>query len=240
LWEFAKQFDSDNIRSDFTKWLLLSHLWIEEKMKTIPDSGFLYPNSFVHHLLLSLEDVLGKNGVKAVLNIAGQSSMIDNYPPDDMTPGVDIARYSSIIGSLDDLYGERGAQVLALKAGNVLFLETMKKVGDPLKVNSDGFIAKTIEEKVESALIMIQNYVAKTSISSIPRTADGQFLYITDKCPICYGRQTKTPRCYLTAGLLQAAIRYATGGLDFAVTQTKGHSCGDPTCDYVIPVLPNA
>ena len=209
-------------------------------MKTIPDSGVLYPNSFVHHLLVSLEDVLGKNGVKAILNMAGQSSMIDNYPPDDMTPAVDIARYSSIIGALDDMYGDRGAQVLALKAGNVLFTETMKKAGDPLSVSSDAFKAISIEEKVERGLVMIQNFVSKTSITSIPRTADGHFLYVVDKCPMCYGRETKTPRCYLTAGLLQAAIRYATDGLEFSVTQIKGHSCGDPSCDYVIPVIPNA
>jgi len=209
-------------------------------MTKIPDSGVLYPNSFVHHLLLSLEDVLGKNGVKAVLNIAGQSSMIDNYPPNDMTPGVDIARYSSIIGSLDDLYGERGAQVLALKAGNMLFLETLKMAGDPLNANSDEFKVKPIEEKVEISLVMIQKYVTRMPVSSLPRTAEGQFLYVVDKCPVCYGRTTKTPRCYLTVGLLQAAIRYGTGGLDFTVTQTKGHSCGDPSCDYVVPVIPNA
>ena len=132
-------------------------------MKTIPDSGILYPNSFVHHLLLALEDVLGKNGVKAILNMAGQSAMIDNYPPDDMTPGVDIARYSSIIAVLDDMYGDRGAQALALKAGNVLFRETMKKSGDPLKVESDEFKAKSLEEKVERALLMILNFVNRSS-----------------------------------------------------------------------------
>jgi hypothetical protein len=207
-------------------------------MKTIPNSGVLYPNSFVHHLLLSLEDVLGKNGVKAILNIAGQSSMIDNYPPDDMTPGVDIAQYSSILAALDDMYGDRGAQALALKAGNMLFIETMKNLGDPLKTASDEFKAKSVSEKVESGLIMIHNFVSKTPIASMPRTPDGQFLYSVEKCPVCYGRETKTPRCFLTAGLLQAAIRYATGGLEFPVTQVKGHSCGDPCCDYVIPVIP--
>lgn len=208
-------------------------------MKTIPDSGVLYPNSFVHHLLLSLEDVLGKNGVKAILNMAGQSAMIDNYPPDDMTPAVDIARYSSIIAALDDMYGDRGAQALALKAGNVLFRETMKKSGDPLKVESDEFKAKSLEEKVESALLMILNFVNRTSETKLPRTADGQFIYMAEKCPVCYGRETKAPRCYLTAGLLQAAIRYATG-MEFPVTQVKAHSCGDASCDYVIPVVPNA
>jgi hypothetical protein len=209
-------------------------------MTKIPDSGFYYPNSFVHHLLLSLEDVLGKNGVKAILNISGQSNMIDNYPPDDMTPGVDIARYSSIIGSLDDLYGEKGAQVLALKAGNVLFAETMKKLGDPLNVTGDAHKAKSIEEKIESGLMLLYSVVTRTSIASIPRTPDGQLLYSVARCPICYGRETKTPRCFLTVGLIQAINRYTTGDLEFAVKQTKAHSCGDSCCEYEVSIIPNA
>jgi len=208
-------------------------------MKTIPDSGVLYPNSFVHHLLLSLEDVLGKNGVKAILNMSGQSGLIDNYPPNNMNPEFDLARYSMIMAALDDMYGDRGGQALALKAGNKLFVETVQD-RDPLNVNSDAFKAKSLEEKVESGLIMVYQFVTHTPISTMPRTADGQFLYVSENCPVCYGRETKTPRCFLNTGLLQAAIKYSTGGMDFAVTQIKAHSCGDPSCDYVIPVLPNA
>jgi hypothetical protein len=208
-------------------------------MKTIPDSGFKYANSFVYNLLKSLEDVLGKNGVKAILNMSGQSSMIDNYPPNDMNPEIDIARYSMIMAALEDMYGDRGAQALALKAGNMLFIETVQG-RDPLNINSDAYKTKTVEQKIEAGLIMIQSFVTRTAVPSIPRTADGQFLYIVDHCAVCYGRETKVPRCFLNVGLLQAVIRYSTGGLEFTVTQAKAHSCGDPTCDYIIPVIPNA
>lgn len=208
-------------------------------MAKIPDSGVLYPNSFVYNLLKSLEDVLGKNGVKAILNLSGQSNLIDNYPPDNMNPEFDIARYSMILAGLDDMYGDRGAQALGLKAGNMLFVETMQDK-DPLNVNSDAFKAKSVQEKIESGLIMLHTFVTKSSVSSMPRTADGQFLYSVENCPVCYGRVTKSPRCYLNVGLLQAVIRYSTGGLEIPVTQIKAHSCGDPTCDYVVPVIPNA
>lgn len=208
-------------------------------MKTIPDSGYKYPNSFFYNLLKSLEDVLGKNGVKTILNLSGQSSMIDNYPPDNMNPEVDIAHYSMIMGALDDMYGDRGAQALALKAGNMLFVETMQNK-DPLNVNSDAFKVKSVQEKIESGLIMLHTFVTKSPVSSMPRTADGQFLYSVENCAVCYGRVTKAPRCFLNVGLLQAVVRYSTGGLEIPVTQVKAHSCGDPTCDYVIPVIPNA
>jgi hypothetical protein len=208
-------------------------------MIKIPDSGFYYPSSFVRNLLMSLEEVAGKNGVKAILNLAGQSSMIDNYPPDDMNSGIDIARYSMIIATLDDLYGDRGAQVLALKAGNMLFAETMKKLEHPLDVTSDAHKAKSIEEKVESGLMFIHSVVIKTPITSMPRTPDGQLVYSVPKCPVCYGRETKNPRCFLTVGLLQAMNRYTTGDLEFTVTQTKAHSCGDSCCEYVVSTIPN-
>lgn len=208
-------------------------------MIKIPDSGFYYPSSFVRNLLMALEEVAGINGVKAILNLAGQSSLIDNYPPDEMTSGVDIARYSMIIATLDDLYGDKGAQVLALKAGNKLFAETMKKLGDPLNVSSDAHKVKSIEEKIESGLMYLHNAVIKTPITSLPRTSDGQLIYSVEKCPVCYGRETKTPRCFLTVGLIQAMNRYTTGDLEFTVTQTKAHSCGDSCCEYVVSIIPN-
>jgi len=209
-------------------------------MIKIPDSGFYYPSSFVRNLLMSLEEVAGKNGVKAILNLAGESSMIDNYPPDDMTSGIDIARYSMIIATLDDLYGDRGAQVLALKAGNMLFAETMKKMGDPLNVTSDAHKAKSIEEKIESGLMLLHSVVNKKPIASMPRTPDGQLIYSVPRCPVCFGRETKTPRCFLTVGLIQAINRYSTGDLEFTVTQTKAHSCGDSCCEYSVSIIPNA
>jgi hypothetical protein len=207
-------------------------------MKTIPDSGLLYPNNFIRIFLLSLEDVAGENGVKAILNMAGQSNLIGNYPPPNMEGEFDFSRYSMIIAALDDLYGGKGSQILALRAGNAIFAESLKDLKIPMDPKSESFQSKSLVEKIETGLCLVHATITKTKTTSIPRTKDGQFLYSVEHCPICWGRTTSTPRCFLTAGLLQAAVRWVTNGLEFNVTQVKAHSCGDASCDYIVPLTP--
>ncbi len=40
-----------------------------------------YPNLIGRLYLISLEDVMGRNGVNALLNLAGARHLVNNYPP---------------------------------------------------------------------------------------------------------------------------------------------------------------
>ena len=50
-------------------------------MDQIPKSGFYYPNRFALITLEALEEVMGKNGLNAILNMAHMPHLIDHYPP---------------------------------------------------------------------------------------------------------------------------------------------------------------
>ena len=43
-----------------------------------------YPNRWPRIILESTEEIVGKNGVNALLNMAGLQQYIGNYPPDNM------------------------------------------------------------------------------------------------------------------------------------------------------------
>ena len=53
-------------------------------MQPIPKSGLYYPNKIVMLSLQALEEVMGKNGLNAILNLANLKDLIDNYPPDNL------------------------------------------------------------------------------------------------------------------------------------------------------------
>ena len=44
-------------------------------------SGYYYPNKFARIFLDAMEEVMGKNGLNAVLHLAGLDNLIGNYPP---------------------------------------------------------------------------------------------------------------------------------------------------------------
>jgi hypothetical protein len=208
-------------------------------MIKIPDSGIFYPNNLSRILLLSLEDVLGVNGLKTILNLTGLSSLIDNYPPNNLESEFDFAKFSMIMAGLDELYGPHASKVMGMRAGNALFTEMLKIVGEPADVKTEEFQAKPLVEKIQYGLWVARNSFSKTKSAPIPQMDDGQFFYSVKYCPVCWGRTTTTPSCYLVAGMLQAAVRWSTNGKELNVTQQAAHSCGDPSCDFIVPITPS-
>ena len=53
-------------------------------MDSTPKSDYYYANKIVLISLKALEDVMGKNGLNAILNLAHLPELIDNYPPDNL------------------------------------------------------------------------------------------------------------------------------------------------------------
>ena len=63
---------------------------------------------------------MGKNGLNAILNLAGLSNLIDNFPPDNLEREFDFADFTAIHVGLEEMYGPRGGRGLALRAGRAL------------------------------------------------------------------------------------------------------------------------
>ena len=49
-------------------------------MEQIPKSGYYYANKIVRLSLKAFEEVMGKNGLNAILNLAHLPQLIDNLP----------------------------------------------------------------------------------------------------------------------------------------------------------------
>ena len=47
-------------------------------------SGLYYPNKIGRIYLMAMEEVMGTNGIKAVLNLAKVPELIGNYPPNNL------------------------------------------------------------------------------------------------------------------------------------------------------------
>ena len=66
-------------------------------------SGLYYPDRFGRILLTGLEEIMGRNGLNAILNLANLSQFIDNPPPDSMDRNFDFAYISALNQALEDM-----------------------------------------------------------------------------------------------------------------------------------------
>lgn len=208
-------------------------------MTTIPKSGFYYPNKAGHIFLNALEDVMGKNGVSAVLNYSGLEDWIDNYPPDNLDREFDFAEMSAINGALEEMYGPRGGGGLARRAAWVTFDQLLKNFGALAGVGDIAFKVLPLQTKLKVGLPAMARVLAQISDqeSTVEEMQDA-FIYTIHRCPICWGRQAQSPTCFAAVGLLEQSLRWVSGQHTFTVVETKCVAVGDPFCQFTIDKTP--
>ena len=202
-------------------------------------SGFYYPNKGGRIALISLEEVMGKNGINAVLNMASLSDLIDNYPPDDLKREFDFADFGALNQALEDMYGPRGARGLALRMGRAAFAHVIRDFGSMVGMADLAFKVLPLATKLKvGTRAMAETFTKISDQTSRVEEDEEKFIYTIERCPVCWGRKADRPVCFQAAGLLQEGLRWVSGGKDFRVEETLCVAKGDLTCTFFIDKEP--
>jgi predicted hydrocarbon binding protein len=199
-------------------------------------SGYYYPNKFARIIIESLEDVMGKNGLNAVLNLAGLETYVDNYPPDNLEKGFDFTEFTAINIALEDMYGPRGGRGLALRAGRATFAQALRSFGALAGVGDLAFKVLPLSAKLRVGIPAMANIFSQFSdqISNVHDDGPDRIVYTLERCPMCWGRKADRPVCYVGQGLLQEALGWVSGGHEFKIDMTTCIAKGDDMGRYVI------
>ena len=210
-------------------------------MQPIPKSGLYYPNKIARIALKALEDVMGKNGLAAILNLANLSHLLERLPPDNLERQFDFSDFSAINGALEEMYGPRGGRGLALRAGRATFSEGLRNFGALAGAGDLAFKVLPLGAKLHIGIPAMAKIFSTTSdqLSTVEEKPD-HLLYSIHRCPVCWGRTVDRPACFMATGLLQEGLKWLSGGREFKVTQTTCHAAGDPLCNFHIEKTPIA
>ncbi len=192
------------------------------------------PNAALRVLLDAIEEVMGANGTKAVLNASGLSEYIDNYPPKNLEMEATFSQYGAVQQAVEDFYGPRGARAMLLRIGRATFQFGLKD--QPAILGLAGVALKALPEKTRMKLILER--MAKAAIervnqpTSIKNEADA-FYFVVEQCP-CFARPAHDkPCCFVTVGVLMEAMAWITGKLH-RVEEVACISNGASSCVYRI------
>ncbi|MBN1936976.1 MAG: 4-vinyl reductase [Anaerolineae bacterium] len=190
-------------------------------------------------LLLALEDVMGRNGVNATLNLAGLGYLVNNYPPNDLELGFKFEELSAIMKALEDMYGPRGGRGLAVRAGRAGFKYALKDFGSLLGMADLAFRLLPLGMKLKIGLnAMADTFNNFTDQRVRVQEELDRFIYIIDRCPVCWQRQSQTPCCHAALGLLQETLSWISSGKDFDIQEVSCIAAGDETCTFDINKRP--
>jgi predicted hydrocarbon binding protein len=205
-------------------------------MDPIPKSGYFYANKFARITLNAYEEVMGKNGLNAILNVAGLNSLIDHYPPDNLERQFDFADFTAIQMGLEEMYGSRGGRALALRAGRATFNDALKNFGPLAGIGDLAFKALPLQEKIHIGLPAVARiFMQVTDQDSTVEENEEAFLWTIQHCPVCWARKgADKPACDLLTGLLEAMLDWVSGGVKFSVSEVKCSALGDEVCQFLI------
>ena len=208
-------------------------------MQPIPKSGLYYPNKFGRIMILSLEDVMGRNGVNAILNLANLPNLMENLPPDNLEKAFDFADVSAITGALEEMYGPRGGRGLALRAGRATFSDALRNFGALAGVGDLAFKVLPLQAKLRIGLPAMAKIFSQISDQrTTVQERETDFIYTIHRCPVCWGRPSDEPVCHLAIGVLQAALAWTTNDKKFRLLETECIAKGDDNCLILIEKVP--
>ena len=200
---------------------------------------YFYPNRMGRIILLSMEEVIGLNGVNAVLNLASLSAFIGNYPPDDTNLDFPFSTVSNLTRMLEQVYGPHGGRGLALRVGRACFNYGVRQYGKQLGLMDMAFRLLPLPAKLQSGAKAFAELFNDCTDQHVQiEEEDGKLLWNIERCPLCWERKTQEPVCHLAVGVLQEALYWLSGGKVFHVEEKTCIAVGDKACTIVIDPAP--
>jgi len=184
---------------------------------------------------------MGRNGLNALLKLSSLSHLVAPEKIDEMpTPQFSFNAISNLVKTLERVYGPKGGRGLALRIGRACFNNGMRQYGAETGVTELAFRLLPFHARVEGGAKALAELFNKYTDQQVRVEIDGsQFLWIIDRCPVCWDRHESEPACHLAVGILQEALYWLSGGKLFNVEEKTCIAAGDDTCTISIDFLSN-
>jgi len=200
---------------------------------------YYYSNRIARAYLQGLEEVLGKNGVHAVLNLAGWPQYVNNYPPSNFELGFPFEAFAGIQEALEEMYGPRGGKALATRAGKATFKYGLAEFDPVLGIADLALRLVPLGMKIRIGANVFAEVFNRFSDHRVRLGEDeDHFYWIIERCGVCWGRTASNPTCHLAVGILQEALYWVSGGCNFEVTEVACVATGANTCTIEVGKKP--
>lgn len=212
---------------------------MSEQNRVISNEQFYYPNKMGRIILIAMESIMGQHGVNAVLNLAQLEHLVDNYPPNNLDLGFSFEECSAIHQTLEDMYGARGGRALARRAGRETWQYALKEFMPILGITDLATRTIPLSIKLKIGLDIFAQTFNRFSDQVVRLGEDERgYLWVIERCPLCWNRQTNSPACHLAVGVLEQGLDWVSRGRRFRVEQVSCIAAGDESCTIAISKKP--
>ena len=174
-------------------------------------------NLIMRVFLETIDNIVGSNGLKSILNYAHLEKYIGNFPPDNDEQEIPVTDLEQLYTALYEMFGNKGAFSLQLRVGRENVhrgLEKRPKIAKTMRI-----ACKIVPEntKIRLGLENLKEYMEKGSSnhSEVPLVEileqDDCFLLVQRENIMGSKITSDKPVCGITLGIIEALVEWITG-----------------------------
>jgi predicted hydrocarbon binding protein len=174
-------------------------------------------NFIMKTYLTTLQNVVGENGLRSILNYSRLEKYIDNSPPDNHKLEIPVEELSALFRSLCELFGKKGVRGLQLRVGREnarLSIERLSAITESLRL-----VSRLVPEKTKMRLLLEKaveesNQMYTSQADELPvelQENEDCFLIIHKSRFESENISSETPVCNVFVGNLQYSVEWITG-----------------------------
>jgi hypothetical protein len=183
--------------------------------------------------LETIENIVGSNGLKSILNYAHLEKYIECFPPDNETLEIPLEDLHILLLSLYEVFGRKGARSLQLRVGRGLFHVGIEK--RPKIAKAFQLAARVLPEpkRIRFILERLAEYDWRAFSSELEtspieiKEAEDCFLLIHSGRYESEEIISDTPACGVFAGTIEVMVEWITGH-PHAVEEVECRAMGHP------------
>ena len=209
----------------------------ETKTVEIP-AGAPYVNALLLQMMVGIEDVLGKNGLNAVLRDSGLERYIDNPPSNNLEYGIQASEYAHLNEAVEKFTGRAGKGMLQ-RIGRSAFRWGVNEQSTVMGFANIAIKALPTRLRKRAVLLAIHKGLIDTveyGLIDVSEQKDGTLIFTDYACVICHTRHNDHSLCHQYVGSLGEALAFATKKdyRDFDVLETHCKAKEDDFCRFEI------
>lgn len=198
-----------------------------------------YPDRMGKIILQAMEEILGRNGLNAILNLASLPDLSDHVSQHKYNQPLSFQAIGSIHTALEHFYGPHGGRGVALRVGRACFQHGLREFGDSHQFTDLSFRLLPLSLRFAQGAAMLAALFNQHSDQRVRlEHQENALLWNIERCPLCWERSTESPACQMAVGLLQESLYWMSGGKLYHVEETACIACGDSACTIRIAKTP--
>ena len=216
---------------------------LEIHNRSVPDPVAELPivDAYIRWGLLAAEEVIGKQGLSAILRQIGLVRIIDHYPPEllQVSGNFRYADYANLNCGLLEFFGRAGKS-MTMRVGRLSARHGIEQQSEIFGIAV--LIASKIlplPTQIRKGLESMQNGYRRLMPNVRLELEDrgDKIAYLTETCSLCAGKEANGHICWTFSGVLQGLLSWQTGK-ELEIDEVECRAQGAPKCVWEISKKP--